>query len=186
MIYHCPQNRLALLDSLPKHSVCAELGVFTGDVSVEILTRCQPSLLYLVDTFSGIVVSGDADGNKRVPVDMGQIIPALSSKLRLAAVKAGTGVWEVVRKPSVEFLGECVPGSLDMVYIDTTHEHTYTYKELHAAYRAVRSGGYILGHDYCEEFPGVIMAVGEACHNWGLDYTIWYGDKIPSYEIRKP
>ena len=44
-------NRFIMLDRMPKHARVAEIGVAFGDFSKEILARCQPEKLYLVDAW---------------------------------------------------------------------------------------------------------------------------------------
>ncbi|NQY10924.1 MAG: hypothetical protein HRT71_15615 [Flavobacteriales bacterium] len=45
-------NRQELLKHLPKNGVVAELGVYKGGFSQEILEICKPSKLHLVDTWA--------------------------------------------------------------------------------------------------------------------------------------
>jgi hypothetical protein len=56
------KTRIELLQSFNKNLKIAELGVFKGDFSSDIFEICQPSELYLVDLFEGIVQSGDVNG----------------------------------------------------------------------------------------------------------------------------
>ena len=60
MIYK--DTRTDILDLIPKGGIFAEIGVFTGDFSEEILNRISPDILYLVDIWDGTMTSGDKDG----------------------------------------------------------------------------------------------------------------------------
>ena len=42
-------NRLVLLDKMPQRSIVAEVGVKKGAFSAQLLERCQPSRLHLID-----------------------------------------------------------------------------------------------------------------------------------------
>src|SRR5258708_461802 len=106
------QNRLQLLDSLPKHGVAAELGVLRGDFSAEMLARCSPRRLYLVDLFDGIVSSGDENGEHVISVNMSQMRSDIDMRLFGRPVTT-------VRADSISWLSEQKPFSLDFVYIDT-------------------------------------------------------------------
>ena len=173
-------TRLHLLDLLPKNSIGAELGVFEGAFSREILERVRPEVLFLVDTFSGRVCSGDENGENirwRYGDELHQILR------QEYANNAGV---HVVRSDSIAWLQQCRAGMLDWVYIDTTHEYGQTACELAAAAIAVRPGGFIGGHDYHEQFPGVIKAVLEFHALIGGEYKIFRGDKLPSFMIKLP
>lgn len=51
--------------------------------------------------------------------------------------------------------------SLDLVYIDAGHEYKEVKEEILVWERKIRVGGYIAGHDYFHQCPGVIQAVNE-------------------------
>jgi len=170
------QSRLQLIDSLPKNAVAAELGVFCGDFSKEILQRSHPKRLYLVDVFSGLTFSGDANGDNGVVMDM--------SKMRLnLEMRFGGKPVTTVRADSVKWMQEQVPFSIDWVYIDTTHTFEQTIAELVAAKQCVKPNGFICGHDYADATPGVKKAVDQFCLSFGLELEIFDGDKLPSYRV---
>lgn len=171
------RKRTELLDNLPKGSVGAELGVFCGDFSREILRRVQPSHLHLVDLFEGRVTSGNADGQNPRTVDMGVIGDEL---------EAMPGPVSVHRCNSLDFLGGVIVSQklLDWVYIDTSHDYTQTADELALARKAVKPGGFICGHDYSRAFPGVLQAVTEFTTLNELPVELYDGDLLPSYCIR--
>ena len=56
-------NRIDMITSIIKDNlIIAEIGVLNGDFSKEFL-KLNPSILYLVDIWSGIINSGDENGN---------------------------------------------------------------------------------------------------------------------------
>lgn len=170
-------TRLDLLALLPKGLVIAELGVFIGDFSKEILRICEPKTLYMVDTFpEGEVYSGDKDGENIITV------PNLYDYYDILADKyEDVPEVEVVCRKSKDFLADIEWGVLEAVYIDADHSYEAVYMDLSRAYSAM-DGGYIMGHDYDQ--TGVKKAVDEFCYQKGLKINYLTEDKCPSYMIK--
>ncbi len=177
MMTRVKQSRLDLLDALPKDSVIAELGVFCGDFSEQILERCSPRQLFLVDTFNGLTVSGDENGENIRRVDMSKMRWELEVRFSRKPVT-------IVKADSIQWLSDQDADSLDVVYVDTTHTLEQTTSELTAALHAVKFGGVIAGHDYHPQF-GVPEAVALFVNRHNLDLTIWEKDKLASYTITR-
>jgi methyltransferase family protein len=175
------RTRLHLLESLPKCIVAAELGVFAGDFSRDILRICQPKKLYLVDLFRGTVESGDQDGRNMRMLDMSVQFNVLANQL---AEEIASGQVEIVREWSWRWLERIPEGTLDFCYIDTSHRHDHTTYELAAALKAVKKGGYIGGHDYHWNFRGLQTAVEAFVKKHKLALDVWGGDALPSYRIQ--
>ena len=57
------ENRNDLLNIMDKNLVVCEIGVFKGDFSKIMLDILSPKELHLIDTFNGMMCSGDKDGN---------------------------------------------------------------------------------------------------------------------------
>lgn len=171
-------NRKDLLNSLPKGGTVAEIGTFMGNFALEIIERCSPKFLFIVDLFEGRVTSGDENGENLVRVDMVEVYPIIKNWETLSK----DNYISIVKDDSSHWLDNCRHSILDWVYIDTTHTFEQTTSELWAAARAVRKGGLIMGHDYHPQF-GVVEAVDKFCEENGLDVEIWNGDKLPSYRI---
>jgi len=68
-------------------------------------------------------------------------------------------------------------GSLDVVYIDTEHSYVATAEAIELWATKVKIGGWVSGHDYADLFPGVKVAVDEACpsllRTWGDGNWAW-------------
>ena len=172
------RTRQQLLANLPQGSRGAELGVFRGEFSRDMLRVVNPAELYLVDLFDGPVTSGDCDGRNLQTVDMSTMPEELSV--------LGPRVY-VKRSSSTAFLTNIIDSKnlLDWVYIDTSHDYETTVAELALARRAVhKSGGIIAGHDYSRAFPGVLQAVTEFAIKHELVVDIYDGDLLPSYAMR--
>jgi hypothetical protein len=168
------RDRIDWLYNLPKGSTGAELGVFRGDFSKEILRIVQPSALHLVDLFEGEIVSVNQDGRAMRCVEMETVLP------HLTALGHPVQTW---KSDSIAWLNSRPAHSLDWVYIDTAHDYATTIAELHAAARVVRPGGTIAGHDFSRAFEGVVKAVLEFVAATGAKCEIYDGDLLPSYSI---
>ena len=141
-------NRRELMGTLPKGLVIAELGVFIGVFSEQILRAAKPSLLYLVDTWEGEWKSGYEDTGNYITVnDMSTMIDGLRDRFKDDEVVIAQGT-------SLNFLRAIK--NLDAVYIDSTHTDNMTMKELQLCKR--KGIKHILGHDYAAKF-GVKEAV---------------------------
>lgn len=155
-------NRLAMLDLMPKGGQVAEIGVATGQFSSEILERCAPDCLHLVDAWSQSRYSP-----ARVKVE-----ERFAREISQGAVELHVGM-------STDKLKEFADDSLDWAYIDTNHTYKTTKAELEICARIVKPGGLIAGHDFCTGnvvkpvVYGVIQAVNEFCvkHAWRYKYV---------------
>ena len=175
------KTRLDLLDSLPKFSKGAELGVFAGDFSREILTRIQPSQFFMVDLFDGEVESGDVNGQNFRTVDM-ELQQGVLEKEFAALIQQG--VVSIEKENAWEWLSNLGDSTLDWAYIDCSHKYQPTVRELEASWSAVKHGGFICGHDYhAGWFPDVVQAVGEFCDKHGLTKELTTEDGLASYRI---
>lgn len=146
-------HRLDLLDLMPKNASIAELGVEHGFFSKEIIARCSPTELILVDTWPDETIKQACIANAMIP--------------EMTFLKQTT---------SVEYLTSIRENTLDWVYIDTDHTYKTTKAELEAASKAVKDSGYICGHDYTSisysglKRYGVVEAVNEFCVNYGYEF----------------
>jgi predicted O-methyltransferase YrrM len=146
-------SRLHLADLLPNGAIVAELGVFRGDFSAEILARSSPRTLHLVDMWGGAAGAANlahVTDRFRAQADAGQVV--------------------ITQAKSVDALAAFPDGHCDWLYIDTDHTYATTALELELARRKIKPGGIIAGHDYVLGSwetgvrYGVIEAVHEFCH----------------------
>lgn len=163
-------HRFDLLDLLPKNAAVAELGVENGLFSKEIIARCTPSELILVDTWPDDTIKQACIANAMVP-----------EKTFLKQTM------------SVEYLNSVRENTLDWVYIDTDHTYATTKSELESAAKAVKNDGYICGHDYTSisysglKRYGVVEAVNEFCvkYNYEFIYLTAETTRHISFALRK-
>ena len=150
---------------VPPQSRCAEIGVFEGAFSNQIMDAVQPSCLYMIDLFTGWCDSGNEDGNSVVHRKMDDVYT------HLLAFTYDKPAMRVLKGRSTDILASFPDNSLDMVYIDGDHSYVGCAQDLAISYAKVRPGGWIMGHDYemnmvkartRYEF-GVRQAVDEFC-----------------------
>lgn len=181
------ENRIEMVRQLvPRESTCAEIGVFEGAFSKQIIDTIQPKTLYMIDLFTGITCSGNEDGNDVVIRDMDGVYEALLvyAKTKPEAV--------LIKDQSSDALKTFADDSLDMVYIDGDHSYDGVKRDLSSSYPKVRPGGWIMGHDYemnmlkartRYEF-GVKRAVDEFCTEHGLSIAAKALDGCVSFAIQ--
>ncbi|KNG95326.1 class I SAM-dependent methyltransferase [Pseudaestuariivita atlantica] len=152
-------DRLHLLDVMPKGARVAEIGVAQGNFSTQILERCTPQVLHLVDAWH----------TTRYRPAQAQVEKRFASEIAAGQVVLHPGL-------STDRLPEFADASLDWAYIDTDHSYPTTKAELEICDRVVAPGGLIAGHDFCTgntdkpTFYGVVQAVNEFCVTRGWRY----------------
>ena len=83
---------------------------------------------------------------------------------------------EIMKKTSMEALGDFNDNSLDFVYIDGNHHYEYVYEDICEWSKKVKSGGIIACHDYYVIFwPGVTKAVEQ--YTSENDISIWFATR---------
>lgn len=151
--------RKVFFASMPSHMrIGAEIGVSHGDFSYNILTVRPNTKLYLVDIW-----------------ELNDQLPNPSSAYQTTLNKLSCfdqSRYEIVKAPSVDSARKFNDNYFDFIYIDADHNYEAVVKDLEAWYPKVRSGGLVMGHDYCQPW-GVVQAVDEfiARHKYDL-YTI--------------
>jgi hypothetical protein len=152
------------------NTIICEIGVFKGDFSKELYSLLNPSKLVLIDIFEGITGSGDKNGNNFEYTNLNQSYNHLKSFFSEKNV-------DVLKGDSVNTLANNFDDNFfDMVYIDADHSYEGTMRDLNICYKKVKSGGWIMGHDFDintnktnnrYEF-GVKKAVIDFCNKYNL------------------
>jgi hypothetical protein len=145
-----------------------EIGVFKGDFLDYLVRNCSIGTIDAVDLFEGDTCSGDADGNNVVYYNVGKSYLELSEKYR-----DDTRV-RLQKSDSVTFLQNQPDDTYDIVYIDGDHSYNGVKQDLRNAYKKIKNGGYIMGHDYEMNMSkahtyynfGVKAAVDEFCKEY--------------------
>lgn len=135
-------SRLEMLHEIPQGSDCCEVGVFAGDFSRQIAAICDPARLVLVDLFQAWTFSGDEHGGNGRTLSGDFMLDAAKA---LAADRPGVEVYKGASRDVLPTLADC---SIDFIYIDADHSYAAVKADLEQAWRIVRYGGFIAGHDY--------------------------------------
>ena len=171
----------ALLSRLPDTpTIGAEIGVFKGVMSREILSRRSNVRLLLVDAWEGgtdcycdPVGAGDFHGTLN-----NETQDRFAETARKNTEFAKDRV-EIIRKRSVDAAREVCDGSLDFVFIDADHSYEGCRNDIMAWAPKLKEGGLLSGHDYeNENFPlwGVKRAVTEFAETTGRQVEL--GDEM--------
>jgi hypothetical protein len=180
------ETREKMLGSLVKKgSKICEIGIFKGDFS-SFLLSLSPLELWLIDPFEGNeVVSGDSDGNHVKTFFPQELMTYVNERFE------GDNRVSLVRDRSSPALQLFPDSYFDCIYIDGDHSYEGTLSDLRDAFRKVRSGGIIAGHDLHMnssktsanyEF-GVKRAVEDFCAETGLSIGYKAMDGCVSFAI---
>jgi len=190
-------NRLAMLKHFaPADSIGAEIGVFRGDFAALILAHVKPRKLYLLDMWQ---TWADPDYAQKVAASNNDLA---SSAARAGGPDTDPAEWlaifqhlqtrfpppttELHRGISWQLVAQLPCNSLDWVYIDADHRYCACTRDLEASWLAVQPGGYIMGHDFCHRFPGVMQAVLEFAQIHAVQWAGFTTEEYPSYALRRP
>ena len=143
-------ERVDLLNLLPKGSVGAEIGVWRGDFSSRLLSVVRPARLHLVDPWKFETSSGyeRARYGGAVAKNQAEMDGIYETVLRRFAEEAETGVVLVHRGPSAQIGMQFDDAYFDWVYIDGNHLYEYVKSDLEVFETKVKPGGLLTGDDY--------------------------------------
>jgi hypothetical protein len=158
--------RACILSRIPKHAVCAEIGVYKGDFS-ELILECKPKKLHLIDpwkfevdpAYAGSWYGGSL-GKSQAKLD--SIYKSVIGRFRSAI---GSGIVEVHRNTSAECCSRFPDNYFDWIYIDGNHRYEFVKRDLEMFLPKVRLHGLVGGDDYGSPGwwqDGVTRAVDEA------------------------
>jgi len=158
-----------VLNDIPRNSRCAEVGVWKGDFSAQILSTVKPSELHLIDpwvfrpTFPNRWYGGAKAASQS---DMDAIHAGVMKRFH------GRAEVRIHRMRSLDAVAQFPDKSLDWVYIDGDHSYEAVKADLVAWLCKVKIGGALVGDDYdwLDESgaPSVLRAVEEVLLEWRL------------------
>ncbi len=157
------QARQIVLSTLPSGSVGAEIGVWKGDLSAEILARTKPSRLHLIDPWQPRTDESHRTAwySAERGLDIEQIHADVQTRF---AVEISSGTVMIHRETSTKALASFPPNSLDWIYIDGDHAYDAVKADLMGAFRVVKPGGLICADDYRRDKwwgDAIVRAVNE-------------------------
>lgn len=153
----------------------AEIGVDRGEHAYALLAA-GVQRLYLVDRWS------DGRGSEHESAHWSNLrdtLRQLSDFPFQATVLLGTSNLEAAYVPD---------GALDFVYVDADHRREAVAADLAAWWPKVRAGGWICGHDFLDEPPGIGVrsAVLEFCAAQGIgELFVAANESHPNWHLVK-
>ena len=143
-----PRERL--LRKLPRDAVCAEIGVFRGDFSEQILLIARPRRLHLIDSWK--FEPGETHAEALYGIESGGGQPSLDSIHSSVRerfdheIQVGTVV--INRAASAEAVAAFADGYFDWIYFYGSHLYELVLRDLESYYPKVKPGGLIAGGCY--------------------------------------
>jgi hypothetical protein len=170
-------TRLELLKYLPKNIISAELGVFMGLFSKQIIKTLNPIKHYMVDIWDGEMTSGDKDGNNIIQIkDMNDIY------LNLKNEYIDNNQIEIIKDKSQNFLKNISDDYFDFIYVDGDHTYSAVYQDMILSLSKIKNNGFLCGHDYIDNYE-VQHAVNDFCKNFNQKISGITKDGCPSFLI---
>ncbi len=179
-------TRRDMLSLVAQGGTLAEIGVFEGDFSQQVLDVCKPLELVLFDLWPECdVSSGDVDGNN------GRTFPGPELEKAVRARFASDPRVRIVKGRSTN-IRSFPADSFDMVYVDGDHGYHGVREDLVNCWRVLKNGGWLMGHDY-EINPaktastyqcGVKAAVTDFCRDYGETIAAFGMDGCVSFAIQ--
>jgi hypothetical protein len=149
-----PWTRESLLRQMPKGAICAEIGVWLGDFSTEILEVTKPKSLHLIDPWK-YETDGPASQSLyggKVGESQEYIDSVYDTVLERFARELRSGTVVLHRAASSEAALTFPDEYFDWIYIDGNHLYEFVKRDLESYHSKVKQGGYITGDEYGE--PG--------------------------------
>ncbi len=138
------EDRRKLLARLPRNAIGAEIGVWKGDFSRQLVAETQPRELHLIDPwkfrgeFPKRLYGGRGAGSQ---TDMDRIHDEVKRHFERNSSVI------IQRGTSGEVLGRMEDGYFDWIYIDGDHSYEGVMTDLELGQQKVRPGGILAGDD---------------------------------------
>lgn len=184
-------NRIEMLrQTVPPNSVGAEIGVFRGDFSAQILEVVKPRKLFLIDPwqFQDGEYALDPSNLKQEEQEWnyGHVLGRFDKEIL-------SGQVDVIRKHSQAASAFFAVNDLrlDWIYLDAGHYYKAVMEDLLGWFPRIVVDGSIFGHDYCTNSKTVQMGfkVVEAVHNFCIPAK-WKmvaitDEEWPSFQLKR-
>jgi hypothetical protein len=171
-----------VIELVRKGSVCAEIGVYKGDFTREILRVGEPRELHLLDGWWE--VEGETYENEWYGWE--GVSDTRAAYREVERIVAEHPECQIHFGDDLETLPTFPDHYFDWVYLDSSHKYEHTKRELALLARKVKPEGIISGHDWwpdpSHEHHGVYRAVNEFCER---DWQIVYLDDWNQWAIAR-
>lgn len=149
-----------IAEIVPNEARIAEIGVWQGKSMAALATflkgRGKRAELIAVDTFQGTPGLPSEQILQAEGIDARAVFEA---NMRNIGVNGKLTIFD---SDSRAVAAVHPNESLDAVFIDGAHDYTSVKQDIAAWTRTVKPGGIIAGHDYDDQYPGLVRAVNEA------------------------
>lgn len=156
-----------LLSKTPDNGVFVECGAWLGKSSAYLCDVAQNRVhIYIVDSWQGSL--SETDPTHIIAKQNNNIYQIFLDNM---GDRNFTPIKSLSEDAAKKFNNDCC----DVVFIDMTHTYDHVKKDIELWLPKVKSGGYIAGHDYQKDWPGVVKAVNEifGSENLILMDTCW-------------
>jgi len=141
-----------LLEMMPKHCVCAEIGVYWGALSRLILKRVEPKMLHLIDpwryqpdpSLDKALYGGVGGSQKRMDEIHDNVVRHLGRRKDVT----------IHRAPSLIAVNQFPDNYFDWIYVDGDHSYEGATADLEQYRSKVKPGGFVAGDDYARNPNG--------------------------------
>jgi len=160
--YRDMRSRDFVLKRFPKKSVGAEIGVWRGNFSQEILNVVKPSRLHLIDPW--VYQDGPEFSRALYGGIRGENQQRMDSVYRSVVDRFGWHITheivDIHRGKSEDILPQFPDGALDWAYIDGDHRYEGVLRDLKLVHQKLKPRGLAAGDDY-------------------TNVTAWWKDGVP-------
>lgn len=140
----------------PLGGVGAELGVFKGHFTEELLRTARPTQLHAVDPWWLLAPTWPWANGRRSTIE-GYV---RCCRANAAALQSRQLILHV--QDDRHFLAVLEDGELDWAYVDSSHAYEHTVEELQLLHKKVKPGGLITGDDWHDDPKHIHGGVGRA------------------------
>jgi predicted O-methyltransferase YrrM len=151
-----------------------EVGCWLGRSSTYVarLCRVRGAELICVDTWSGS--SDRFDAAYRELLGQRDVAAAFCDHMDALGVRP-----QCIRELSTDAANRFDVASVDLVFLDASHDHDAVVADLEAWSPRLREGGVLAGHDFSDRHPGVVAAVEAFAHEHGREVrreagSVWW------------
>jgi len=158
---------------IPLHQTGAELGVYLGEFTAELLSVTAPRKLHLIDPWYRLGAEWDWG-----PKQNRSTVEALAGIMRRYTNELVSGQAELHIGGDLDVLATFPDSYFDWVYVDSSHAYEHTYAELEILERKVKPEGVIAGDDWRPDPTHRHHGVYRAVMEWtkAKPYALVYGD----------
>lgn len=155
-----------LVSKVVDNGIFVECGAWLGKSSSYLCDRAEDRIqVFIVDTWEGSLDNNDPTNTLAKQCDAYDIFTKNMGDRKYIAIK----------RLSEDAAGHFANDSCDVVFIDMTHTYEAVKQDILTWLPKVKKNGYIAGHDYQNDWPGVVTAVNEifGSENLILMDTCW-------------